>query len=247
MEGRTLELQQAVAPYRQLSTLFRRRIESGSWRVGGQIPTLEDLTQEFRVAPGTVRRALSSLIDEGLLVTVRSKGTFVLKQPSGPKVHDIEMDAIGVLRHRGGAKIKLLASRYVSPLAFRPHEGTAADSYLFFRRLYLQSEQAFAIGDIYVDTALLTALTEKERTAGNGVKVFQRLEALPVCGRRTTLAVSTADLDMANRFDVPLNAPITQVDRTRYDAAGRMIMISRIAYRGDAVRLHMASGEVPSP
>ena len=49
-----------IARYVQLATLFRRRIETGEWRVGEQIPTLEQLVGALGVA-----RALA--VDPALL------------------------------------------------------------------------------------------------------------------------------------------------------------------------------------
>ena len=36
-----------VSRYIQLSTLFRRRIESGVWRPGHRIPTVDELAAEY--------------------------------------------------------------------------------------------------------------------------------------------------------------------------------------------------------
>src|SRR4051794_32327691 len=71
----------AVSRYIQLATLFRRRIESGEWPLGEQIPTVDKLAGEYGVARATVRQALASLEDEGLIERLRAKGTFVLQRP----------------------------------------------------------------------------------------------------------------------------------------------------------------------
>lgn len=53
--------------YLQLATIFRRQIESGEWRQGARIPSLEQLCREFGVARMTMHHALSLLDEEGLL------------------------------------------------------------------------------------------------------------------------------------------------------------------------------------
>ena len=67
----------AVARYIQLASLFRRRIQSGQWSVGAQIPTVEDLAAECGVARATIRQALGQLETEDLIERYRAKGTFV--------------------------------------------------------------------------------------------------------------------------------------------------------------------------
>ncbi|MFX6226298.1 GntR family transcriptional regulator, partial [Acinetobacter baumannii] len=46
----------AVSRSLQLATLFRRRIESGQWPLGSQIPTVDDLASECGVARATIRQ-----------------------------------------------------------------------------------------------------------------------------------------------------------------------------------------------
>jgi predicted transcriptional regulator len=61
----------AVSRYIQLTTLFRRRIESGQWPVDQQIPTVEALALECGVARATIRQALGVLEDEKLIERYR--------------------------------------------------------------------------------------------------------------------------------------------------------------------------------
>lgn len=61
--------------YLQLARLLRERIAAGE--ITSQLPSLTDLTEETRLAVGTVRRAIKVLIDEGLVRTVPGRGTYV--------------------------------------------------------------------------------------------------------------------------------------------------------------------------
>jgi GntR family transcriptional regulator len=69
-------------PYVQLAALLRADIESG--KITNQLPSITKLTEETRLAVGTVRRAINILVQEGLVETVPGRGTFVIEQrPSG--------------------------------------------------------------------------------------------------------------------------------------------------------------------
>jgi GntR family transcriptional regulator len=63
--------------YEQLATILRRDIRSGTYRPRDPIPSESTLQQEHGVARGTVRRALDILRDEGLIITITGRGTFV--------------------------------------------------------------------------------------------------------------------------------------------------------------------------
>lgn len=61
----------------QLAALLREKIYSKAWPPRTQIPSENELVELFGVSRGTVRKALKSLVDEGLLVQRHGKGTFV--------------------------------------------------------------------------------------------------------------------------------------------------------------------------
>lgn len=63
--------------YLQLAEIMRDRIFSKRWTAGSKIPSEHEMMEVFGVARGTVRKALKSLVDEGLLVQVRGSGTYV--------------------------------------------------------------------------------------------------------------------------------------------------------------------------
>jgi GntR family transcriptional regulator len=68
----------AEPPYRQIAAWLRARIEAGEFRPGEDpLPSEKDLIQLFGVARDTARRAVQVLRDEGLVVTVPQRGTYV--------------------------------------------------------------------------------------------------------------------------------------------------------------------------
>src|SRR4051812_48783021 len=66
-----------VTLYAQLASILRDRVISGLWKGGEEIPTLEQLVEEFSVARVTVRQAVQILSEEGLLSSQRGRRTFV--------------------------------------------------------------------------------------------------------------------------------------------------------------------------
>ena len=117
-----------VSRYIQLSTLFRRRIQSGVWAAGSQIPTIDDLVEETGVARATVRQALGVLESEGLLARFRGKGTFVLEQENDSFWCEVETDWKDLLTGRPGATIEVISNTVSGPPSDAPTEmGKLAD------------------------------------------------------------------------------------------------------------------------
>ena len=63
--------------YQQLRDEFTRLIASQEWKPGMAIPPELTLAANYEVAQGTVRRAIESLVADGMLVRHQGKGTFV--------------------------------------------------------------------------------------------------------------------------------------------------------------------------
>ena len=63
--------------YRQIADQRRRMIESGDLKSGTQVPTEDQLMEEYRASRNTVRGALKELATRNLVYTRHGKGTFV--------------------------------------------------------------------------------------------------------------------------------------------------------------------------
>ncbi|BFU47882.1 GntR family transcriptional regulator [Krasilnikovia sp. MM14-A1004] len=63
--------------YQRIAASLRDRITSGALAPGEQLPTEQELSEEFGVARQTVRNGLGALVAEGLVVSRRPHGHFV--------------------------------------------------------------------------------------------------------------------------------------------------------------------------
>jgi len=66
--------------YRQLAAILRGKIESGELAKGDPLPSESYLQQEHSVSRVTVRKAVEVLRDEGLVITLPQRGTFVAEK-----------------------------------------------------------------------------------------------------------------------------------------------------------------------
>lgn len=81
MAGHDLDPDSAVPLYEQLAALLRSDIESGRIPPDRPLPSELTLQQEHGISRVTVRHAFKLLRADGLVITVRGKGTYV-KPPS---------------------------------------------------------------------------------------------------------------------------------------------------------------------
>ncbi|GIH67657.1 putative transcriptional regulator, GntR [Microbispora siamensis] len=64
----------------QAAERFREEVTSGRWPVGERIPTEAALVSEFGIGRNTVREAVQSLVQAGLLRREQGRGTFVISK-----------------------------------------------------------------------------------------------------------------------------------------------------------------------
>ena len=73
----TVDPNSATPVYVQVANILRARIESGQLLPDRPVPSESQLEQEFGVARGTARKAIAVLREEGLVITVKGRGSYV--------------------------------------------------------------------------------------------------------------------------------------------------------------------------
>lgn len=63
--------------YQQVRQILLKTIQSGEWKPGEKIPTEPVLAEQMGVSIGTLRRAVETLVNEGILLRREGAGTFV--------------------------------------------------------------------------------------------------------------------------------------------------------------------------
>jgi GntR family transcriptional regulator len=107
--------------YRQIKSLITQSLVSGEWRPGEPIPSEIELASRYSVSQGTVRKAMSELAEERVLVRQQGRGTFVASHaeersqfpflrisPDPEPLQELRADLIDLQRVRDAASARLL-------------------------------------------------------------------------------------------------------------------------------------------
>jgi GntR family transcriptional regulator len=230
----------AVARYIQLASLFRRHIQSGEWKIGQQVPTVEDLAAECGVARATIRQALDILDSEGLIERFRAKGTFVKQRLQEQLWCEVATDWSGLLMSRDGAVIEVLADERGCQPPQIPHPiGELAPSYRRLRRRHSRHGSPFLLANLYIDERLSKRIPKKDLDSKTAMRLIADIPALKIKDARQTLTIASADIETAEQLKIPLNAPVAYVHRSVVDRGGRLVFVGEGIYRGDQVRIDM--------
>ncbi|MCA1325085.1 GntR family transcriptional regulator [Herbaspirillum sp. alder98] len=228
----------AVPRYVQLASLFRNRVESGEWPVGAQIPTVDDLAEECQVARATVRQSLDLLEEEKLIARYRAKGTFVIGKPQEQFWCEVATDWSGQLLAPEGATIEILTEReQLAPMPVDPAIGEMAQTYQHWRRRHWRNGRPYYLGDVYIDAEVCARIPKKSFETKTSMRILRDLPGLEIVEAHQTLTLGSADPQIADLLQIPLNAPIAYVTRSAVDQSGRVVFVGRGIYRGDVIRL----------
>lgn len=157
--------------YTQIKTLLSQRIGEGAWQPNEMLPSEWELAEELGVSQGTVRKALTEMVTEGMLYRQQGKGTFVadvMGDWAGPG-----MVPAGLFRSRlelPAAEL-LGCSRVNAPDELAEALGLKRGAVLVrVRQLWRLQAEALAVDDAYLPAERIEGLDAKlVRQSGGSV------------------------------------------------------------------------------
>lgn len=130
--------------YVQVADYVREKIYSKEWGVDERIPSEHELMAMLHLSRGTVQKGIRSLVEEGLLVQQRGRGTFVIQpvmaRPSGNQLHSFaeSMNEQGIEFVTKVADKRIERANRVCAQSLEIAEGSA---YLYLMRVRLVEDE----------------------------------------------------------------------------------------------------------
>jgi DNA-binding GntR family transcriptional regulator len=213
------------------------RIARGELAAGSQLPTERELSSAFAVSRVTVRRAIASLAEDGLVYAIQGRGTFVasdrLAEPPNALLSFHDMVA------REGVVVG------AQPLHTEVRPATLSESELFgiapgaplfaLDRLRTLDALPVAIDSNLLPLGLAPGLLEIDWSQES---LYSRLEAAGHAPVTADYAVEArpADSEQAELLATTLGAPLLVAESRAFDDHRRLIVLGVISYRGDRYR-----------
>ncbi|MCJ8323171.1 MAG: GntR family transcriptional regulator [Rhizobiales bacterium] len=220
-----------VPLYAQLQQLIRKAMVMGNIQADEPIPAEREIAADLGISRVTVRKAVSGLVDEGLLVQRQGVGTFVrgrMEQPSTQLTGFTEEMAkrgmvpgvkwldrsIGIATPEEAMSLNVSPGTEVSRLSrvrFGSGEPVAVE--------YTTVPRQFLPFPNVVDTSLYDVLTESNYRP---FRALQRLRA------------ELFNDEMAELLNLKVNSVALYVERQSFLKDGRGVEFTRSYYRGDS-------------
>jgi GntR family transcriptional regulator len=211
---------------------LRARIENGNDSRG-----LSDiaLSNEFNVSTVVIRQAVKQLVDEGLLVRQRGKGTFVTKEPLHGGLNAVESFFDEWQLQGRSVRVELLDHRMVTAsitvaagLGVKPGEMVA-----YLRRLRLADDLPVAVDYRYMPTDLVEGVAEKDYLEEAIWRVLLRHKNVDVKESLITIKAAAANFEVAQCLGIEVGAPVLDHEVQVIDANGRVIILGSSLYHAE--------------
>jgi len=228
-----------IPRYLQLVELFRQQIARGVWKVGDRLPSNDELARAYDVARGTVRQAVQLLERERLIEARQGRGSFVMGSVKEDRWVRMEssLEELAKIYRRTQPEM-LMLRELVGEAPVRASDGVSAASYVYMRRVHRRDGNAYCIIGIYLEERLFRRAPKRFR-AEAVIPILTAMRPSPVVAARQTLTLAGADLEAAEHLRIPVGSPVANVRRVFVDAAGQVIYLAEVTYRGDVIHLEM--------
>jgi GntR family transcriptional regulator len=221
---------------RQLQDLVASTLRPGDALLGER-----QLEEQFGVSRITVRRAISDLVQDGALVRIKGKGTFVSHGLVRSTLH-----LASINEHMRAAGFEpstrvINASTAAPPAAAAEHLGLAAgDAAYQVRRLRLANGAPVSVDESWLPPPLLPGLLSEDLTGS----LYRVLAASghPVQHVEQTVEAAAAPEETAALLDIEPGAPVLLFRRrsfTGQEDPGTPIEYSISTYRSDRYQVSM--------
>ncbi|MFZ6861633.1 GntR family transcriptional regulator [Undibacterium sp. Ji67W] len=230
--------------YQQLARHIKQSIKEGLISTGSNIPSERELAERLDVSRVTVRKAIESLVHEGLLEVRHGSGTFVSARVEQPLsvLASFSQDmaqrnctpgsiwisrVIGHPNHAESIALGLMSTEQVARLS---RVRTANNVPMAIERATINA--AFIGGNAKFGDSLYEALKEHD--------------CLPVRALQTMRADIATD-EEARLLHIPSGSAVLRTERRSYSSEGKPIELTNSVYRGDRYDYLVELRTLPTP
>ena len=221
--------------YGTLAAALRQRILDGEWQPGQMIPSEASLAQSYGVALGTVRQALSLLVQDGVLRRQHGKGTFVSRG-----LDNASMMRFFRFQSEDGLpttpESRILQRRFRHPTASeaKAFQIEVDAQVMQLERLRSIEGQPCLLETIVLPLPLFGALADSDTEEWDDLlyPMYQQRCGILVHHAQDDLKFSQLNATQASRLRLQPGHPCVLVERQAFDVAGRCV--ERRTTRGDA-------------
>lgn len=207
--------------------------------VGGQLPTEESLMQMYSVSRSTVRRAIQSLVDDGVLVRRQGKGTFVAR--ATPKiVHSIDRLApfMETFKQAGASLRTTVIDFSWTDKPELPENLTGWETpVLSYRRLYVSNGIPHAVTRVYLPRRLGERVSRSDVEAMPLYELLQNKLHVVLSDAEFLVSARPTSRELSQILELSSSTSLLVLERISRDSSGNAVETTTHFLRPDVYQL----------
>lgn len=217
-----------IPVYYQLKNDLTAKISEGVWKPGECIASERELCEIYGVSRMTIRQAIGELVQEGVLLRIKGKGTFVCEQTFKQK--DM-MSFTEIIKQMG----KDLKSEVVEFNKIpTPEDFTdifSLDEVYKITRKRIVDDECVALEKVYIPVDYCGYIDE-EMLKGSLFKILEDF-GYKVDYSQSSIVSVIMDDELKDIFEVDSQVPMLKIISKTYDLNNKLIFIEEAIYRSD--------------
>ncbi|QIR15978.1 histidine utilization repressor [Shewanella aestuarii] len=226
----------ALAKFAQIKQFILAHIESGQWQENARVPSENQLTELFHCSRMTARRALTELVEAGILERTQGLGTFVAGLKSQSSLLTIRNIADEIKERGHGYSVKqleLAAVEASAPIAIAL--GLDIGSQVFYSVLvHCEQGLPLQVEERFVNPKLVPDYLKQDFSQQTPHEYLSLVA--PLTEARHTVEAIVANEQIQQRLGINASEPCLQIIRRTWSKLG-VVSFARLVHPGSKFRL----------
>lgn len=249
-DDRLSELKQAAARkagngipvYVKIKESIHYCISNYKWRKGEYFGRADDIAKIFGVTRITVKQALRSFIESGILVSKRGKGLFMNCDTEEPPRMSFKIDMNSYLRAATNSAITVLDSQKTTTCPWDLAEFRhTPNSYQHMIRIHEKSGSPYVYLDAYFDFELFD-LSPRLFSEEIIFTAIEKLKPGIIARAFQRITIARVNSTIANLLKISTDSPVAIARRVALDKNDKLLYIGFSTYPGDRVQFDIDIG-----
>jgi DNA-binding GntR family transcriptional regulator len=238
VDGVVIDRDSPVPLYFQIAQQLEQAIAAGALPAGSRLDNEIELSDQLAVSRPTMRKAIETLVRQGLLVRRRGLGTVVVTRPvRRPLALSSLFDDLASAGRRPSTQVLSVtrqpADAHVATVLGVP-EGSEV---IVVERLRSADDETLALMRNYLPPALVTI--DAEALTEHGLYQLLRRQRITLQLANQQVSARPATAREARLLGVPRNTTLLTMQRATYDSAGRVVEYGSHCYIAERYSFEM--------
>jgi DNA-binding GntR family transcriptional regulator len=205
----------SIPQYRQLYEILRKQIIDGTFKPGDLLPSENDLCARFGITRPTVRHALDSLLNEGMIRKHQGKGSIVYGPPNGIGILSISGTTSALGKHNLRTRIlsKPVVTRWPDDFMFPLTEEFRSSGCIYLERLRLVNDTPVFYDLNYLPNINLPRFCNRRFEDQSLFDILRKAFRIEVKSGEQRIRAVMADPNIHEYLKVPLGHPVLHLQR----------------------------------